>query len=83
MHLFDIPEEAMNQLHIPNCVPLVYNMKAKCITLLHNDDDGGNTIASPIDLLRDFGPAAKYLFKACELPEILGNEDIVLPISRR
>lgn len=64
MHLCDIPEEAMNQLHIPNCVPLVYDVKAKCITLL--DDDG--QIATPVDL-HDFGPAAKYLFKACELPE--------------
>ena len=64
MHLCDIPEDAMNQLHIPNCVPLVYDVKAKCITLL--DDDGH--IATPVDL-HDFGPAAKYLFKACEIPE--------------
>ncbi len=26
MHLCDIPEEAMNQLHLPNGLPLVSNM---------------------------------------------------------
>jgi broad specificity phosphatase PhoE len=65
MHLCDIPEEAMSQLHIPNCVPLVYDVQQKCITLL--DDDEGHLV-NPVDL-HDFGPAAKYLFKACELPE--------------
>ena len=64
MHLCGIPEEAMNQLHIPNCVPLVYDVKAKCITLL--EDDGH--MANSVDL-DDFGPAAKYLFKQCDLPE--------------
>lgn len=37
MHLCEIPEEAMSQLHLPNGLPLVYNVKRKCITLL---DDG-------------------------------------------
>ena len=61
MHLCGIPEEAMNKLHLPNGVPLVYNVKGKCISLL---DDG-----SGIDPMEkyDFGPAAKYLFKPCEL----------------
>jgi len=63
MHLCDIPEDAMNQLHLPNGLPLVYNVKRKCITLL---DDG--TGRDPMDV-HDFGPAAQYLFKACELPE--------------
>lgn len=63
MHLCEIPEEAMNQLHIPNGVPLVYSVKGKCISLL--DDGSGN---DPIDTY-DFGPAATYLFKPCELDE--------------
>lgn len=63
MHLCDIPAEAMNQLHLPNGLPLVYNVKAKCITLL---DDGRGL--DPLSV-HDFGPAAKYLFKPCELPD--------------
>ncbi|KAL3917558.1 MAG: hypothetical protein SGILL_004656 [Bacillariaceae sp.] len=63
MHLCSIPEEAMNQLHIPNGVPLVYNVKAKCITLLE-DKDADEQIS-----IEDFGPAAKYLFRPCELDD--------------
>jgi 2,3-bisphosphoglycerate-dependent phosphoglycerate mutase len=61
MHLCDIPESAMNQLHLPNGLPLVYNVKGKCITLL---DDGSGQ--DPMEV-HDFGPAAKYLFKPCDL----------------
>jgi len=63
MHLCGIPEEAMNQLHIPNGVPLVYNVKGKCITLL--EDKESETQIN----VEDFGPAAKYLFKPCELDD--------------
>mmetsp|Transcript_20535 Transcript_20535/g.30867 ORF Transcript_20535/g.30867 Transcript_20535/m.30867 type:complete len:759 (-) Transcript_20535:253-2529(-) len=63
MHLCDIPQEAMNKLHLPNGLPLVYNVKGRCITLL---DDGSGE--DPMDQ-HDFGPAAKYLFKPCELDD--------------
>ena len=63
MHLCGIPEEAMNQLHIPNGVPLVYNIKGKCITLLE-DEEADEQIS-----IEDFGPAAKYLFRPCELDD--------------
>lgn len=63
MHLCDIPEEAMNDLHLPNGLPLVYNVRRKCITLL---DDGSDK--DPMDIY-DFGPAAKYLFRPCELDD--------------
>lgn len=63
MHLCDIPEEAMNQLHLPNGLPLVYSVKGKCISLL---DDG--TGRDPTEI-HDFGPAAKYLFKPCEITD--------------
>lgn len=68
MHLCDIPEEAMNKLHLPNGVPLVYNVKGKCITLL--DDESGK---DPMEIY-DFGPAAKYLFKPCELGDEFFDE---------
>jgi hypothetical protein len=63
MHLCGIPEEAMNQLHIPNGVPLVYNVRAKCITLLE-DKESDEQIN-----IEDFGPAASYLFRPCELDD--------------
>lgn len=63
MHLCEIPEDAMNQLHLPNGLPLVYNVKRKCITLL---DDGTGT--DPMEA-HDFGPAAQYLFRPCELDD--------------
>lgn len=56
-YLCDIPEEAMNQLHLPNGLPLVYNVRGKCISLL---DDGSGR--DPMEV-HDFGPAAQYLFK--------------------
>lgn len=62
MHLCDIPEECMNDLHLPNGVPLVYNVKRKCISIL---DDGSGE--DPLEKY-EFGKAAKYLFeKECEL----------------
>lgn len=78
MHLCGIPEEAMNKLHLPNGVPLVYNVKGKCITLL---DDGSGE--DPMKTY-DFGPAAKYLFKPCELSDEFFEEvslecEIMLP----
>jgi hypothetical protein len=51
------------KLHIPNGLPLVYNVKGKCITIL---DDGSGRNPKEI---HDFGPAAKYLFKPCELDD--------------
>lgn len=63
MHLCGIPQEAMNQLHLPNGLPLVYSVKGKCISLL---DDGSGK--DPMEV-HDFGPAAKYLFKPCELTD--------------
>eukprot|EP00977_Amphora_coffeiformis_P005239 scaffold1123_cov168-Amphora_coffeaeformis.AAC.7 len=63
MHLCDIPEVAMNQLHLPNGLPLVYNVRGRCISLL---DDGSGI--DPMEV-HDFGPAAKYLFKPCEITD--------------
>lgn len=74
MHLCEIPEEHMNDLHLPNGIPLVYSVKRKCITLL---DDG-----SEENLLEkyDFGSAAQFLFRPCEIEE---DEDWFIPSSLR
>jgi len=61
MHLCEIPEHAMNELHLPNGLPLIYNVRRKCISLL---DEG--TGKDPLEVY-DFGPAAEYLFRPCEL----------------
>ena len=63
MHLCEIPEEHMNDLHLPNGLPLIYNVKRKCITLL---DDGAGR--DPMEV-HDFGSAAEYLFRPCELTD--------------
>jgi 2,3-bisphosphoglycerate-dependent phosphoglycerate mutase len=66
MHLCDIPETAMSQLHIPNGLPLVYSVRGKCIALL-DDDERDRSL--PKTTMHDFGPAAKYLFRSCELDD--------------
>lgn len=63
MHLCDIPPENMNDLHLPNGLPLVYNVRRRCISLL---DDG--TGRDPMEV-HDFGSAAQYLFRPCELTD--------------
>jgi len=63
MHLCEIPEEHMNELHLPNGLPLIYNVKRKCISLL---DDGSGR--DPMEV-HDFGSAAQYLFRPCELTD--------------
>jgi 2,3-bisphosphoglycerate-dependent phosphoglycerate mutase len=68
MHLCDIPQDAMSQLHLPNGLPLVYNVKGRCITLL--DDGSGEDPMTK----HDFGTAAKYLFKPCELDDAFFEE---------
>jgi len=63
MHLCEIPPEHMNELHLPNGVPLIYNVRRKCISLL---DDGSDE--DPMEKY-DFGSAAQYLFRPCELTD--------------
>lgn len=63
MHLCDIPEEHVTELEIPNGLPLIFDIKSKCVKLL---DDG--TGVDPLEK-HNFGKAAKYLFRPCQ------NED--------
>ena len=63
MHLCEIPEDKITELEIPNGLPIIFDLKSKCVKLL---DDG-----SGIDPLEkhNFGNAAEYLFRPCQ------NED--------
>ena len=55
MYLCDIPEELISELSIPNGVPLIYDVRSKCIKLL---DDGSGI--NPLEK-HHFGPGAPYL----------------------
>lgn len=59
MHLCEIPPEKITDLEIPNGLPLVFDLKSKCLKLL---DDG--TGRDPLKV-HSFGKAASYLFRPC------------------
>jgi 2,3-bisphosphoglycerate-dependent phosphoglycerate mutase len=59
MVLCDIPVEKISELEIPNGLPLVYDLRSKCIKLL---DDGSGR--DPLEI-HNFGNAANYLFRPC------------------
>lgn len=63
MHLCEIPEDKITGLEIPNGLPLIFDIKSKCVKLL---DDGSGI--NPLDKY-NFGSAASYLFRPCQ------NED--------
>jgi len=63
MHLCQIPEDKITGLEIPNGLPLIFDLKSKCLKLL---DDGSGR--DPLEV-HNFGSAASYLFRPCE------NED--------
>ena len=63
MHLCEIPKEEITGLEIPNGLPLIFDVKSKCVKLL---DDG--TGRDPLQVY-NFGTAAKFLFRPCQ------NED--------
>ena len=59
MHLCSIPPERINEIEIPNGLPLIYSQKSKCIKLL---DDG---IGNHFDRY-NFGKGKDLLFKPCD-----------------
>ena len=62
MHLCEIPEDRISEVEIPTGLPLVYDVKRKCIRLL---DDGSD--ANPLERY-NFGKGGKeLLFKACKI----------------
>jgi len=63
MHLCEIPESEITGLEIPNGLPIIYDVRSKCVKLL---DDG--TGRDPLKVY-NFGSAANYLFRPCQ------NED--------
>jgi hypothetical protein len=64
MKLCDIPEEMVSELSIPNGVPMIYDVKSRCLKLL---DDGSGV--DPLEKY-NFGPAAPFLFREREPEEV-------------
>lgn len=73
MHLCEIPEDKITELEIPNGLPLIFDVKSKCVKLL--DDGSGN---DPLEVY-NFGKAASYLFKPCQMED--GSPDEECDIS--
>jgi len=65
MHLCEIPTDRIHEIDIPNSVPLVFDLKKKCIYIL---DDGEETDEDFYNPLRrySFGESPELLFKPCD-----------------
>lgn len=63
MYLCEIPEDKISELEIPNGLPIIYDLKSKCVKLL-DEGDGSDPLEK-----HNFGKAASYLFRPCQ------NED--------
>jgi hypothetical protein len=59
MHLCEIPPDRINEIEIPNGLPLIYSQRSKCIKLL--DDGIGNHFER-----YNFGKGKDLLFKPCD-----------------
>ena len=69
MHLCEIPEEKISELEIPNGLPLIYDVRSKCIKLL---DDGSGQ--DPLEVY-NFGRAASFLFRPCQNEDGTSDEE--------
>jgi len=69
MHLLEIPEDRVVGLEIPNGLPLIFDVKSKCLKLL---DDG--TGRDPLER-HNFGEAAQFLFKPCQNDDGSADEE--------
>lgn len=73
MTLCDIPEDKISELEIPNGLPMIYDVKSRCIKLL--DDGSGEDLVEKYN----FGNAASYLFRPCvndDGEEIVSNYNV-------
>ena len=69
MHLLKIDPAEIVNIEIPTGLPLVFDMRHRCLKLLEGDFNSYN-----------FGKAAELLFTPCEIPdEDYGELDLELP----
>lgn len=71
MHLLDLPPDKINEIEIPNGLPLVYSFDKKCIQLL----DDGKEREDPLGLWREynFGISPDLLFRPAGLVQVVGK----------
>ena len=67
MHLLEIPTDRIVDIEIPTGLPLVYDLRHKCLRLLEGDFEDYN-----------FGAAADLLFTECALPDDRYEELVTL-----
>ena len=58
MHLFNIPVARISEIEIPTGLPLVYDVRNRCLRLLEGDFS-----------MHNFGKSGELLFTPCELPD--------------
>ena len=63
MHLFNIPKERISEIEIPTGLPLVYDVRNRCLRLLEGDFSTYN-----------FGKSGELLFTPCQLPDDVYDE---------
>ena len=77
MHLCDIPSERIAEVEIPTGLPLVFDVKRRCLRLL----DDGRYPADPAEALArwNFGTASDLLFRPCESDDEDSECDTEMP----
>lgn len=70
MHLLKIPTEEISNIEIPTGLPLIFDMRYKCLKLLEGDFHDYN-----------FGKGADLLFTPCEIPDDEYDELDLSPIE--
>jgi len=75
MHLCEIPEDEIVGLEIPNGLPLIFDVKSKCVKLL---DDG--TGLDPLEVY-NFGKAGNYLFRPCINEDGSSEDECLVPYN--
>ena len=65
MHLCEIPPERISEVEIPTGLPLVFDLRKKCIKLL-DDGKGGDLLSK-----YNFGSSPELLFRPCDI----GDDD--------
>ena len=58
MHLFDIPPARISEIEIPTGLPLIYDVRYRCLRLLDDDFNSYN-----------FGLSGELLFTPCQVPD--------------
>jgi 2,3-bisphosphoglycerate-dependent phosphoglycerate mutase len=78
MHLCEIPPHRIHEVEIPTGLPLVYDVKRKCIHLLDDGSGDENLLAK-----YNFGSSPELLFRPCELLEsdLMGMTDQTISAS--